>query len=164
LKPLKTKKINLHSLQLNRGRQLQWLFNVYLAPLAMKGLIMKSRNSTRRFFRAVLALPALTVWIASSADFRGWLEPNAQAATFIVTTNANSGAGSLRQAILDANGAPGTDTITFSAAMGISPTSALPAITSPVIHHSRAGHFQSASACRAAIRGCAPNKYLLCIH
>ncbi|MFZ4791165.1 MAG: InlB B-repeat-containing protein [Candidatus Competibacteraceae bacterium] len=38
----------------------------------------------------------------------------AQAATFTVTTTADSGAGSLRQAILDANTAPGADTISFS--------------------------------------------------
>ena len=37
----------------------------------------------------------------------------ASAAGFTVTTLADSGAGSLRQAILDANAAPGADTITF---------------------------------------------------
>ena len=36
------------------------------------------------------------------------------AATFTVTTTADSGAGSLRQAILDANANPGADTITFA--------------------------------------------------
>ena len=36
-----------------------------------------------------------------------------QAATFAVTTTADSGKGSLRQAILDANASPGADTITF---------------------------------------------------
>ncbi len=36
------------------------------------------------------------------------------AATFTVTTNADSGAGSLRQAILDANANPGADTINFN--------------------------------------------------
>lgn len=38
----------------------------------------------------------------------------AHAATFTVTNLANSGAGSLRQAIADANAAPGADTITFA--------------------------------------------------
>jgi len=38
----------------------------------------------------------------------------ASAATFTVTSTADSGAGSLRQAILDANAAPGTDTIAFA--------------------------------------------------
>jgi hypothetical protein len=38
------------------------------------------------------------------------------AATFTVTTTADSGAGSLRQAIFDANAAPGADTIAFNIA------------------------------------------------
>ncbi len=42
----------------------------------------------------------------------GWLS----AATFTVTTTADSGAGSLRQAITDANGAAGPHTIAFSIA------------------------------------------------
>lgn len=40
----------------------------------------------------------------------------AQAATFDVTTTADSGVGSLRQAIIDANANPSPDTITFSVA------------------------------------------------
>src|SRR5438105_15776751 len=60
-----------------------------------------------------------------------------QAATFTVTTKADSGAGSLRQAILDANGAAGADTITFNIAgsgvQAMSTLTALPAITQPVI-------------------------------
>ena len=40
----------------------------------------------------------------------------AHGATFIVTNTADAGAGSLRQAILDANAAPGADTVTFSLA------------------------------------------------
>ena len=36
------------------------------------------------------------------------------AATFTVTSTANSGPGTLRQAILDANASPGTDTINFN--------------------------------------------------
>jgi hypothetical protein len=36
------------------------------------------------------------------------------AATYSVTTNANAGAGSLRQAITDANANPGADEITFN--------------------------------------------------
>ena len=42
----------------------------------------------------------------------------AGAATFNVTTTADAGAGSLRQAILDANAAAGPDTITFQAGLG----------------------------------------------
>ncbi|MDG4548947.1 MAG: hypothetical protein P9F19_05990 [Candidatus Contendobacter sp.] len=42
---------------------------------------------------------------------------HAQAATFTVTNLADAGGGSLRQAILDANGAAGADTITFQAGL-----------------------------------------------
>ena len=53
--------------------------------------------------------------------------------TYAVTTTGDSGAGSLRQAILDANANPGADTISFSIAGSgvhtIAPGSALPAIT-----------------------------------
>jgi len=54
-----------------------------------------------------------------------------QAATYVVTATADSGAGSLRAAISDANASPGADTITFaSGGQGvITLASALPAIT-----------------------------------
>jgi hypothetical protein len=42
------------------------------------------------------------------------LEPRTLLATFVVTTVENTGAGSLRQAILDANGAAGADNIVFN--------------------------------------------------
>ncbi len=58
------------------------------------------------------------------------------AATYTVTTTADAGAGSLRQAILDANGNPGADTIEFnipgSGVHTISPATVLPTITDPV--------------------------------
>ncbi|MCX6924582.1 MAG: hypothetical protein NT154_15410 [Verrucomicrobia bacterium] len=54
---------------------------------------------------------------------------SAQAATFIVNTTADSGPGSLRQAISDANATPGDDIILFTAAGAISLASALPPIT-----------------------------------
>ncbi|WP_449420984.1 DUF4347 domain-containing protein, partial [Phormidium nigroviride] len=57
-------------------------------------------------------------------------------ATFTVTNTADSGAGSLRQALLDANAAAGLDTINFAipgaGVQTIAPLSALPPITSPV--------------------------------
>ena len=58
------------------------------------------------------------------------------AATFTVTTLDDSGAGSLRQAILDANSSPGADVILFDIAAGtrtILPTNQLPTITDPVV-------------------------------
>ena len=58
------------------------------------------------------------------------------AATFTVTTTADTGPGSLRQAILDANGNAGADTIEFnipgSGVHTISPVTGLPPITGPV--------------------------------
>lgn len=58
-----------------------------------------------------------------------------QAATFVVTTNAASGAGSLHQAILDANANAGADAIHFAIGTGaqqITLASDLPAVTGPV--------------------------------
>lgn len=60
----------------------------------------------------------------------------AHATTFVVTNTSDSGPGSLRQAILDANANPGSDLITFNIGTGlktITPASKLPAITDPVI-------------------------------
>jgi len=60
-----------------------------------------------------------------------------QAATFTVINNFDSGVGSLRQAILDANATAGTDTIVFAipgaGLQTISPTTNLPNITEAVI-------------------------------
>jgi hypothetical protein len=58
------------------------------------------------------------------------------AATFTVTNVADSGPGSFRQAIIDANATVGIDTINFSIGSGhkqIIPTSSLPGIIHPVI-------------------------------
>ena len=56
---------------------------------------------------------------------------------FLVTNNTDGGPGSLRQAILNANANPGLDTIDFAipgaGVHTISPTSALPGITDPVV-------------------------------
>jgi trimeric autotransporter adhesin len=62
------------------------------------------------------------------------LSANIFAASFVVTTTADSGPGSLRQAILDANSTAGADTITFGFRWfsTITPLSPLPAITDTV--------------------------------
>jgi titin len=57
--------------------------------------------------------------------------------TFLVTSTDDAGAGSLRQAILDANATPGTNEIDFAVGDGgaqtIRPRTALPAVTNPVV-------------------------------
>src|SRR5947207_13675747 len=63
------------------------------------------------------------------------LEDRSLPSTFTVVNTSDSGLGSLRQALLDANAAPGADTITFNIGSGhqvISPASALPDVTDPV--------------------------------
>ncbi|MGQ0540705.1 MAG: beta strand repeat-containing protein, partial [Blastocatellia bacterium] len=62
--------------------------------------------------------------------------PESPVAVFTVTNNLDAGAGSFRQAILDANAQPGTDTIQFqigTGAVNIHHNSALPDIIQPVI-------------------------------
>src|SRR5262249_15282431 len=64
------------------------------------------------------------------------LEDRRLLSVFMVSNTNDSGAGSLRQAILSANGSPGTDTIQFRIGTGpqqITPASRLPAITGPAI-------------------------------
>ncbi|MEP6570470.1 MAG: DUF4214 domain-containing protein [Acidobacteriota bacterium] len=86
----------------------------------------------------------LTSLIALPHRFRSWLETPVFAATFTVTNTNVSGPGSLRQAMLDANGNPGADIISFNITSGcdvttnvctITPTfpSPLPAIVDPVV-------------------------------
>jgi hypothetical protein len=81
-------------------------------------------------------LSRLTIALAMAASLLGSAHP-ARAATFIVTTTDDGGAGSLRQAMLDANAAPGLDTISFNipgdGVRVIAVTSALPEVTDPVI-------------------------------
>ncbi|NTU86301.1 MAG: right-handed parallel beta-helix repeat-containing protein, partial [Chloroflexales bacterium] len=82
------------------------------------------------------------------ADQRGTARPQGPAcdigafervptvAELVVTTNADSGAGSLRKALEGANSHPGPDTITFALPAGqltITPTAALPALSGPTI-------------------------------
>src|SRR5438034_5241478 len=80
--------------------------------------------------------------VLAAIGFMFILSVTAQAATFHVTTTADNGdnnnptAGSLRKAILDANGNPGPDVIDFQIPGGgfqtISPPSPLPTITDSV--------------------------------
>ncbi|MCI0711988.1 MAG: hypothetical protein L0154_17675, partial [Chloroflexi bacterium] len=69
-------------------------------------------HSIRRFFWILLCL--LLVLVISPKPHQAL--PRAEAATFTVTNTNDSGAGSLRQAIIDANGSAGADVINFSVA------------------------------------------------
>lgn len=89
---------------------------------------------------ALLLLLALVVQFLPSAPVQAQAPApgvEAPANTYLVTTTADSGTGSLRQAILDANANPGLDTISFAVGaagsqQSIALTAALPAISSPV--------------------------------
>jgi parallel beta-helix repeat protein len=76
------------------------------------------------------------VWTSFAVAWLALFTIPAVAATFTVTTTNDSGAGSFRQALLDANGAAGLDTIEFSipgaGVHTITLTSLLPNISSPV--------------------------------
>lgn len=65
-----------------------------------------------------------------------WELQVAEVERFVVANTLDSGVGSLRQAIIDANLNPGLDTITFSVGSGVQtiiPTLPLPEITEPVV-------------------------------
>jgi hypothetical protein len=67
-------------------------------------------------------------------NYRTYAAP--PASTFVVTNVDDSGPGSLRQAILDANANPGSDTINFNitgSSLKIQPLLGLPDITDPVV-------------------------------
>jgi hypothetical protein len=95
-------------------------------PPRREQLARKGRGLPPRLLISLaLAIAAGSVWSAA-----------ASAAPFPVTSTADSGAGTLRDAITAANVAAGTDNISFAIGSGpqtISPTSALPTITDPVV-------------------------------
>ena len=80
------------------------------------------------------ALSDLTILKSNRAAPAVLASRQAPQATFTVINTNDSGAGSLRQAILDANANSGADTISFSisGAQTITPLSVLPTITDPV--------------------------------
>lgn len=96
---------------------------------------MKKRNSyiRRAFIILLLVATGAYFFAENSGDLQEAHEPGA---VFTVTNNLDSGAGSFRQAILDANASAGTDTIQFQIGTGpvnIHHNSALPDIIQPVI-------------------------------
>src|SRR5215831_14277853 len=100
--------------------------------------IMFPQKHSRALSVPSLLIAFVVILIALVAG-QGWLQPritHAASMTFTVTNTNDNGIGSLRQAIMDAQGNAGTDTIRFQIGNGpqtISPTSPLPTITDPVI-------------------------------
>lgn len=87
------------------------------------------RMTEGNYIRAQDVATAVLVLLLARADF-------AVAANFTVVNTNQTGAGSLRQAILDANATPGTNIINFAitnASTTIVATNALPDITNPVV-------------------------------
>src|SRR5262245_6834328 len=76
--------------------------------------------------------------LVGAAALLGLTAAGARAETYVVVNTADSGAGSLRQAMTNANAHAGTDTIEFNIpGSGVHtidvPTTQLPSITSPVV-------------------------------
>ncbi len=80
-----------------------------------KGVPRRQRREADREYSRTIR-KALTLGAATLASTVPGM-PAAQAATFTVTNLNDSGANSLRQAVLDANAAAGADTITFQAGL-----------------------------------------------
>ncbi|MDQ2922520.1 MAG: hypothetical protein M3R52_13030, partial [Acidobacteriota bacterium] len=78
---------------------------------------MRKTMSRKKRTVTILVL-LLTSLIALPQRFRSWLETPVFAATFTVSNTDDSGAGSLRQAIIDANVSAGTDVISFNIPSG----------------------------------------------
>jgi hypothetical protein len=100
----------------------------------------KSRNFLLALMTLVigLSLPNYLWKTSALASATNRVDFSTQLEQAVPVTNTNdTGAGSLRQAILDANSSPGTQTIAFNipgaGVQTIAPTSALPTITDPVI-------------------------------
>jgi hypothetical protein len=90
-------------------------------------------TGTNRGYRVRTTLAALAIGLML---IPAAVQPARASATFTVTNTNDDGAGSLRQAMLDANANAGADTIRFDipgdGVQTISPVSALPAVTDTV--------------------------------
>jgi hypothetical protein len=97
---------------------------------------MKSPGTMTPTFKLNTLTPRLASLVLATIGLMFIFSGVAQASTFVVTNTNNSGAGSLAQAILDANGNPGPDVITFnipgSGVHTISSSNQLPPLTDPV--------------------------------
>ncbi len=87
--------------------------------------IPKTHKNLNKYLHYAIVWCAIFILAVSAASV-------ANAATFTVSNLNDTGAGSLRQAIIDANVTTAADTISFSIAGTISPATSLPTITNPV--------------------------------
>jgi Calx-beta domain len=91
----------------------------------------------RRSLLILLTLIAVTIVpVLAERLIAGWTPVAVAASTFTVTNTNDSGPGSFRQAIIDANNTPGLDSIVFNIGSGpatIRPLQRLDALTGPVI-------------------------------
>jgi hypothetical protein len=88
---------------------------------------------TRRVSRSLAAFGTIVLFAFPPAGISASPEPAAVRTNFSVTTTNDDGAGSLRQAMLDANAdTSGPHTITFAVTGTITLASALPAVTRPM--------------------------------
>ena len=105
------------------------------APGASGSLLLYAQDRTAPPQVTGLSVGAAPIGLRASGRSSRKNSQAAILATYSVTNTNDSGAGSLRQAILDANTNAGADTITFAIGTGpqtISPLSPLPTITDPV--------------------------------
>ncbi len=95
-----------------------------------------AQNTGDRTWWRVLFLPPVLALTIPFLVFNELLSTSLAASTFVVTNVSDSGPGSLRQAMIDANANPGLDTITFSIGSGhqtIKPLQRLPFLTDPIV-------------------------------
>ena len=99
-----------------------------MLPFPLVGWFRSFRRSpaTPRHCRPAPSRPARYL------PYLEFLEDRTVLSTFTVMNLADSGSGSLRQAILDANATPGDDTITFEVTGTVNLSSALPNLSSNI--------------------------------
>ena len=113
------------------------MFPHMLSPITLGGVTLPNRVLMGSMHTGLEELgdPARVARFPRAKPFLEVLEDRRVLATFLVDTVADSGPGSLRQAILDANSAAGADTIQFAVGTGaqtITPLSALPTVSGAV--------------------------------
>src|SRR5215204_4989182 len=97
--------------------------------LSRLNLTLLEKGDFKMKFSQLLTLTVFIILFLTLSD-------NIQAAAFTVTGTGDSGAGSFRQAILDANANPGQDTVMFNVGTGVQTITLLtplPDVSDPLI-------------------------------